>query len=37
MDNLFEVREDIKYRWEFERKLNDDFDIVQFYFTVEKL
>lgn len=37
MDNLFEIRKDIKHRLAFERKLKEHPDVVQFFFTLEKL
>lgn len=37
MENLFEIRQDIKYRLAFQQKLKDQPDVVQFFFTLEKL
>lgn len=36
MDNLFEIRKDIKHRLAFEKKLKEHPDVVQFFFTLEK-
>ena len=37
MENLFDIRQDIKYRLAFQKKLKDQPEVVQFFFTLKKL
>lgn len=35
MDNLFDIREDIRYRLLFNKKLKEHPEVVQFFFTLK--